>query len=200
MSERNVKVFVRFPPHRKLMWKENEVTERTLQHNLKDTTTRTEDLSLLTTDSFLWDLRLLLSSSYKKYRVCILLCLCPSVWHGKVSNHTKKITSEKVCDCMWRTGYELKVLCLCNTYIVVLFGHRATNLNVECLKWSNDLSLLQVIYVMRNPKDVFTSAFHYFGSTSFLVKPGPQSEFLQKFLDGEGCSFFLLCIRTAGDI
>lgn len=43
----------------------------------------------------------------------------------------------------------------------------------------------KVIYVMRNPKDVFTSAFHYFGSTSFLVKPGPQSEFLQKFLDGE---------------
>lgn len=90
LSEKNVKVFVRFPPHRELMWKENEVTERTLQHNLKDTTTKTEDFSLLTTDSFLWDLRLLLSSSYKKYRVCILLCLCPSVWHGKVSNHTKK--------------------------------------------------------------------------------------------------------------
>ncbi|CAJ1080424.1 sulfotransferase 2B1-like [Xyrichtys novacula] len=43
----------------------------------------------------------------------------------------------------------------------------------------------KVIYVMRNPKDVFTSAFHYFGTTSFLVKPGPQSEFLHKFLDGQ---------------
>uniref|UniRef100_A0A1A7YRF2 Sulfotransferase n=1 Tax=Iconisemion striatum TaxID=60296 RepID=A0A1A7YRF2_9TELE len=43
----------------------------------------------------------------------------------------------------------------------------------------------KVIYVMRNPKDVFTSSFHYFGSTSFLVNPGPQSEFLLKFLDGK---------------
>uniref|UniRef100_A0A1A8LVL5 Sulfotransferase n=2 Tax=Nothobranchius pienaari TaxID=704102 RepID=A0A1A8LVL5_9TELE len=43
----------------------------------------------------------------------------------------------------------------------------------------------KVIYVMRNPKDVFTSSFHYFSSTSFLVKPGPQSEFLHKFLDGK---------------
>uniref|UniRef100_A0A1A8H5Y9 Sulfotransferase n=2 Tax=Nothobranchius korthausae TaxID=1143690 RepID=A0A1A8H5Y9_9TELE len=43
----------------------------------------------------------------------------------------------------------------------------------------------KVIYVMRNPKDVFTSSFHYFNSTSFLVKPGPQSEFLHKFLDGK---------------
>ncbi|XP_054913521.1 sulfotransferase 2A1-like isoform X1 [Poeciliopsis prolifica] len=43
----------------------------------------------------------------------------------------------------------------------------------------------KVVYVMRNPKDVFTSAFHYYNSTSFLVKPGPQSEFLQKFLTGK---------------
>ncbi|TMS21876.1 Sulfotransferase family cytosolic 2B member 1 [Larimichthys crocea] len=44
----------------------------------------------------------------------------------------------------------------------------------------------KVIYVMRNPKDVFTSSFHFYGMTSFLVKPGPQSEFLHKFLDGKG--------------
>lgn len=43
----------------------------------------------------------------------------------------------------------------------------------------------KVIYVMRNPKDVFTSSFHYYGITSFLVNPGPQSEFLHKFLDGK---------------
>ncbi|XP_027145375.1 sulfotransferase family cytosolic 2B member 1 isoform X2 [Larimichthys crocea] len=43
----------------------------------------------------------------------------------------------------------------------------------------------KVIYVMRNPKDVFTSSFHFYGMTSFLVKPGPQSEFLHKFLDGK---------------
>ncbi|XP_061912309.1 sulfotransferase 2B1-like isoform X1 [Entelurus aequoreus] len=43
----------------------------------------------------------------------------------------------------------------------------------------------KVIYVMRNPKDVFTSTFHYHGMASFLVDPGPQSEFLHKFLKGE---------------
>uniref|UniRef100_A0A665WVY9 Sulfotransferase n=2 Tax=Echeneis naucrates TaxID=173247 RepID=A0A665WVY9_ECHNA len=43
----------------------------------------------------------------------------------------------------------------------------------------------KVIYVMRNPKDVFTSSFHYYGIASFLVHPGSQGEFLQKFLDGK---------------
>ncbi|XP_041830056.1 sulfotransferase family 2, cytosolic sulfotransferase 2 isoform X2 [Melanotaenia boesemani] len=43
----------------------------------------------------------------------------------------------------------------------------------------------KVIYVMRNPKDVFTSSFHYYEMATFLVNPGPQSEFLQKFLDGK---------------
>ncbi|XP_017271691.1 sulfotransferase 2B1-like isoform X1 [Kryptolebias marmoratus] len=43
----------------------------------------------------------------------------------------------------------------------------------------------KVIYVMRNPKDVFTSFFHYHGMVSFLVDPNPQSEFLHKFLDGK---------------
>ncbi|XP_037546652.1 sulfotransferase 2B1 [Nematolebias whitei] len=42
----------------------------------------------------------------------------------------------------------------------------------------------KVIYVMRNPKDVFTSLFHYHVMASFLVNPVPQSEFLHKFLDG----------------
>ncbi|XP_042364287.1 sulfotransferase 2B1-like [Plectropomus leopardus] len=43
----------------------------------------------------------------------------------------------------------------------------------------------KVIYVMRNPKDVFTSSLHYHGTASFLVKPGSQSDFLHKFLDGK---------------
>ncbi|XP_019740460.1 sulfotransferase family cytosolic 2B member 1-like [Hippocampus comes] len=43
----------------------------------------------------------------------------------------------------------------------------------------------KVIYVMRNPKDVFTSSFHYCAMASFLVDPGSQTEFLQKFLKGE---------------
>ncbi|XP_053722158.1 NACHT, LRR and PYD domains-containing protein 5-like [Synchiropus splendidus] len=43
----------------------------------------------------------------------------------------------------------------------------------------------KVIYVMRNPKDVFTSSFHYYGMASYLVDPGPKAEFLRKFLDGQ---------------
>ncbi|KAG7236451.1 hypothetical protein INR49_000929 [Caranx melampygus] len=44
----------------------------------------------------------------------------------------------------------------------------------------------KVIYLMRNPRDVFTSSFHYHRMSSFLVNPGPQSEFLHKFFDGKG--------------
>ncbi|XP_058477602.1 sulfotransferase 2B1-like [Solea solea] len=43
----------------------------------------------------------------------------------------------------------------------------------------------KVIYVMRNPKDVFTSYFHFSKASSFLVNPGPQSEFLKTFMDGK---------------
>ncbi|CAL8313871.1 unnamed protein product [Arctogadus glacialis] len=43
----------------------------------------------------------------------------------------------------------------------------------------------RVIYVMRNPRDVFTSYFHFSGMASYLVTPGTQTEFLHKFLDGK---------------
>lgn len=43
----------------------------------------------------------------------------------------------------------------------------------------------KVINVMRNPKDVFTSSFYYYGMSSHLVEPGPQIEFLHTFLDGK---------------
>ncbi|XP_067226068.1 sulfotransferase 2B1-like isoform X2 [Chanodichthys erythropterus] len=42
----------------------------------------------------------------------------------------------------------------------------------------------RVLYVMRNPKDVFTSSYHYYGMASYLVNPGTQDEFMEKFLDG----------------
>ncbi|XP_060951498.1 sulfotransferase 2B1-like [Limanda limanda] len=45
----------------------------------------------------------------------------------------------------------------------------------------------KVIYLMRNPKDVFTSVLHFSEASSLVVKPGPQSEFLQKFLEGKVC-------------
>ncbi|XP_034083349.1 sulfotransferase 2B1-like [Gymnodraco acuticeps] len=43
----------------------------------------------------------------------------------------------------------------------------------------------KVIYVTRNPKDVFVSSFFYHRTASFLVNPGPQTDFLHKFLDGK---------------
>ncbi|XP_062860072.1 sulfotransferase 2B1-like [Trichomycterus rosablanca] len=43
----------------------------------------------------------------------------------------------------------------------------------------------KVVYVMRNPKDVFTSSFHYYGMASYLVNPGTADEFLEKFLSGK---------------
>ncbi|KAF7661564.1 hypothetical protein LDENG_00259590, partial [Lucifuga dentata] len=44
----------------------------------------------------------------------------------------------------------------------------------------------KVIYVMRNPKDVFTSSFYFYGMSSAQIDPGSQSEFLNKFLEGKG--------------
>ncbi len=68
---------------------------------------------------------------------------------------------------------------------------------VECSKLHERLtdvmSSLQVVNVMRNPKDVFTSTYYFHEITSALVNPGPQSEFLQKFLDGKGCSHCSMC-------
>ncbi|XP_074476772.1 sulfotransferase 2B1-like isoform X2 [Sebastes fasciatus] len=43
----------------------------------------------------------------------------------------------------------------------------------------------KVINVVRNPKDVLTSSFHYYGMASHLVNQGSKSEFLHKFLDGK---------------
>ncbi|XP_063052374.1 sulfotransferase 2B1-like [Engraulis encrasicolus] len=43
----------------------------------------------------------------------------------------------------------------------------------------------RVLYVFRNPKDVFTSSYHFHGMVSYLVNPGTVDEFLQKFIDGK---------------
>ncbi|XP_074478811.1 sulfotransferase 2B1-like [Sebastes fasciatus] len=43
----------------------------------------------------------------------------------------------------------------------------------------------KVINVVRNPRDVLTSSFHYYGMAAHLVNPGSKSKFLHKFLDGK---------------
>ncbi|XP_062381984.1 sulfotransferase 2B1-like [Sardina pilchardus] len=43
----------------------------------------------------------------------------------------------------------------------------------------------KVLYVLRNPKDVFTSSFYYHGMALFLVNPGTVDEFMEKFLNGK---------------
>ena len=52
--------------------------------------------------------------------------------------------------------------------------------------------LFQVIYVMRNPRDVFTSYLHFSRMASYLVNPGAQTESLHKFLNGEGVDGLLV--------
>ncbi|XP_037613109.1 sulfotransferase 2B1-like [Sebastes umbrosus] len=47
----------------------------------------------------------------------------------------------------------------------------------------------KVINVVRNPRDVLTSSFHYYGMAAHLINPGSKSEFLHKFLDGKDFLF-----------
>ncbi|KAK1162185.1 sulfotransferase 2B1-like [Acipenser oxyrinchus oxyrinchus] len=49
--------------------------------------------------------------------------------------------------------------------------------------WFN--SKAKMVYVMRNPKDVFTSYYHYCRMAAYLVDPGTSDEFLMKFLNGK---------------
>ena len=48
------------------------------------------------------------------------------------------------------------------------------------------LSLPQVIYVARNPKDVAVSYYHFCRMAKFFLDPGSFDEFLHQFLDGTG--------------
>uniref|UniRef100_A0AAY4BVB3 Sulfotransferase n=2 Tax=Denticeps clupeoides TaxID=299321 RepID=A0AAY4BVB3_9TELE len=43
----------------------------------------------------------------------------------------------------------------------------------------------KVICVLRNPKDVLASSFHYYGMASYMVDPGTMDEFMEKFLSGK---------------
>lgn len=43
----------------------------------------------------------------------------------------------------------------------------------------------KVIYVMRNPKDVCTSHYHYHHMASYLVSPTSRTDFVNKFLAGK---------------
>ncbi|XP_077429565.1 sulfotransferase 1 family member D1-like, partial [Vanacampus margaritifer] len=44
----------------------------------------------------------------------------------------------------------------------------------------------QVIYVMRNPKDVIVSSYYFYQMAKFLEDPGTWDEFIDKFLEGRG--------------
>lgn len=48
------------------------------------------------------------------------------------------------------------------------------------------VSVLEVIYVTRNPMDIMVSSFHFHKMAGFLDDPGTFQEFMDKFLEGEG--------------
>lgn len=48
------------------------------------------------------------------------------------------------------------------------------------------LFIPQVIYVMRNPKDVIVSSYYFHQMARFLDDPGTFDEFVDKFLEGKG--------------
>lgn len=48
------------------------------------------------------------------------------------------------------------------------------------------LFMPQVIYVMRNPKDVIVSSYYFHQMARFLDDPGTFDEFVDKFLEGKG--------------
>lgn len=47
----------------------------------------------------------------------------------------------------------------------------------------------QVIYVMRNPKDVLVSSYYFHQMAAFLQDPGTFGEFMTTFLEGKGHKF-----------
>lgn len=51
----------------------------------------------------------------------------------------------------------------------------------------------QVIYVMRNPKDVIVSSYYFHQMARFLEDPGTFDEFVDKFLEGKGQILHLIC-------
>ncbi|XP_067100923.1 sulfotransferase 2B1-like isoform X1 [Osmerus mordax] len=61
----------------------------------------------------------------------------------------------------------------------------ATHFHYDMMPQSFFKDKPKVIYIMRNPKDVFTSSYHYFRMASYLVNPQSQDDFLQKFLSGK---------------
>ncbi|MBN3310789.1 sulfotransferase family 2, cytosolic sulfotransferase 2 [Amia ocellicauda] len=61
----------------------------------------------------------------------------------------------------------------------------ATHFHYHMMQQSYFKNKPKVIYVMRNPRDVFVSSYHYYGMASYLVKPGTLDEFLMKFINGK---------------
>ena len=84
--------------------------------------------------------------------------------------------------------------------VVTMYCQRSSRLPCFCDKSVSSCSVVcnwQVIYVMRNPKDVMVSSYYFHQMAGFLKDPGTFDEFMDTFLEGKGQRLLRICMLIA---